>query len=139
MQDSNIAARATGAAPMPAPDAAPCHYRIVAVMLSVLAGFCLAACSSLDTPFTLFADPGKYQYYSCEQIATATKAMTARQDGLKQLMDKAEQSTGGVIASTLAYRADYTAATEELKVLQATARDKNCDSADNWRSSTTIR
>ncbi len=111
----------------------------VLVVPTLAALTCLSACSSLDTPFTVFADPGKYQYYSCEQIATATKAMSARQDGLRQLMDRAEQSTGGVVASVLAYRADYATTTEELKVLQATARDKNCDSSENWRSSATIR
>ncbi len=108
-------------------------------MSALAALICLCACSSMDTPFTVFADPGKYQYYSCEQIASVTKATSARQQDLKTLMDRAEQSTGGVIASALAYRADYATVTEELKVLQATARDKNCDSAESWRSNTTIR
>lgn len=110
------------------------------MMLALAALGCLCACSSIDsTPFTIFADPGKYQYFSCEQIATVTKTMSARQRELKTLMDKAEQSAGGVVASVLAYRADYVTATEELKVLAATARDKNCDSPESWRSNATIQ
>jgi hypothetical protein len=105
-----------------------------------LATACLAACSSTgDAPLTFFADPGKYQYHNCEQLAVATKQTSSRQQELKTLMEKAEQSTGGVVASTLAYRSDYIAATEELKVLDATARNKNCDTPATWRSNSTIR
>ena len=49
-----------------------------------------------------------------------------RAQDLKQLMDKAEQSTGGGIVNVIAYKTDYVSATEELKVLDATARSKNC-------------
>ena len=42
-------------------------------------------------------------------------------------MTRAEQDTGGVIVNVLAYKADHVAASEELKVLEATARSKNCD------------
>lgn len=114
-------------------------HRVGATMLAPAALVCLCACSSMDTPFTVFADPGKYEYFSCDQIAANAKAMTTRQQDLKMLMDRAEQSTGGVIASVLAYRADYATTVEELKVLEATARAKNCDSSQSWRSNATIR
>ena len=54
-------------------------------------------------------------------------------------MDKADRTSGGTAVNLLAYRADHVAATEELKVLDATARDKNCESPANWRSNATIR
>jgi hypothetical protein len=47
--------------------------------------------------------------------------------GLKLLMDKAEQGTGGAVVNVIAYQADYVTAREELKVIDATARAKNCD------------
>ncbi len=46
-------------------------------------------------------------------------------------MDKAAQSSGGVVVNLLAYKADHVAASEELKVLEATARSKNCDAPAN--------
>ena len=49
-------------------------------------------------------------------------------------MNKAEQDTGGVVVNVLAYKADHVAASEELKVLEATARSKNCETPANWRS-----
>jgi hypothetical protein len=106
----------------------------------LLAGAFLAGCSTAgDNPFTVFADPGKYQFYSCDQITAQRKHWSTREQELRTLMTKAEQDTGGVIVNVLAYKADHVAASEELKVLEATARSKNCETPANWRSNTTIR
>lgn len=42
-------------------------------------------------------------------------------------MDKAEQSSGGVFVNVIAYQGDYTAAREELKLIDETRRAKKCD------------
>jgi len=54
-------------------------------------------------------------------------------------MDKADQSAGGAVVNVLAYKADHVAALEELRVLEATARSKNCDNPANWRSNNVVR
>ena len=77
-------------------------------------------------PFTVFADPGEYEFHSCEQLAATRPNLKARAQELKLLMDKAEQSTGGTVVNVIAYKADYVTATEQLKVLDARARDKKC-------------
>ena len=41
-------------------------------------------------------------------------------------MEKARQDTSGTIVSVIAYQADYVAAREQLKVIDATARIKKC-------------
>ncbi len=103
----------------------------------------LALLSSCATPgessATFFADPGKYQFSTCEQLAVHRKTWTTKEQDLKQLMDRAEQGAGGALVNVLAYKADYVAATEELKVLERTARSKHCDSPENWGSSSAIR
>ena len=110
------------------------------VTVGLLTGGVLAGCSTGGgNTFTVFADPGKYQYYSCEQIAGQIKRWSTREQELRALMDKAGRGTGGTVVNLLAYRADYVAATEELKVLDATARDKKCDTPANWGSNTVIR
>ena len=43
----------------------------------------------------LFADPGKYEYHTCEQILTAGRTVAAREAKLRELIQKAEQSAGG--------------------------------------------
>jgi hypothetical protein len=104
---------------------APC----VALSLDgLLAGGLLLACSPAAMgPVTVFADPGKYQYYSCEQMAAQRTYWAGRELELKLLMDKANQGTGGAVVNVIAYQSDYVMVREELKMIDATARAKNCD------------
>ena len=101
----------------------------------------LAACASstLETPFTVHADPGQYEFHNCEQLAAARTARKAREQELKLLMDRAEQSTGGDFVNLIAYKADYVTAQEDLKVIEATARVKKCSTPENWGSNSVIR
>ena len=98
------------------------------VVDGLLVGEVLSACSPTAMgPVTVFVDPGKYQYYNCEQLAGQRTHWTNRELELKLLMDKAEQGTGGTVVNVIAYQTDYVTAREELKVVDTTARAKNCD------------
>jgi hypothetical protein len=99
----------------------------------------LAACSSTSETSFLFAEPGKYAYYNCPQLAVELKTWTKRQQELKSLLDRADQSAGGTAVGLLAYRGDYVSASEELQMLHSTAHSKNCEQDESWRSSTAIR
>jgi hypothetical protein len=100
----------------------------------------LAGCASTGgNAVTVFADPGKYQFSSCEQLANQRKNWSSREQELRLLMDRAEQSTGGAVVNVLAYKADYVAASEELKIVENAARAKNCDTPDTWRSNSVVR
>jgi len=106
----------------------------------LLFGAMLAACSSSsETSFSIFAEPGKYEYYTCVQIAAAMKGQTQHLQDVKTLIDKADQSTGGAAVGFIAYKADYVATKEELESLRSAARSKSCDQDATWRSSTAIR
>ena len=87
----------------------------------------------------LLADPAKYQYHTCEQLATATKAVTTRQQDLATLIARAEQGAAGSLVGTIAYKSDYTAVGQELRLIEATARSKNCVTAATWRSNAVIQ
>jgi hypothetical protein len=64
----------------------------------VIASAFLSACSSAgDDSLTFFADPGKYQYDKCEQLAEQRKPWSRSKQELKLLMDKAQQGPGGAI------------------------------------------
>jgi hypothetical protein len=106
----------------------------------VLAGALLAACSSSsETSFSLFADPGKYQFHTCVQLAAEQKTWSLRQHDLKVLIDKADQSPGGAVVGFLAYKAEYVSAGEELELVHAAARSKKCEQEETWRSNSVIR
>jgi hypothetical protein len=109
--------------------------------LAALWALCLMlnGCAAGAPEVFVFADAGKYQYHNCEQLAVALKAQSARARDLKELMDKAEQSAGGAFVSFMAYRADYAAVTEDLRVLDATARAKNCRTPGSWQSNSVIQ
>src|SRR5262249_4252968 len=110
----------------------------VALILPAL----LAACASeLQNPLMggFFADPGKYEFYSCEQLVPQRAYHESREQKLKLLMDKARQSTGGAAISLVAYQGAYTATQEELKVIDATARLKKCSTPANWASTSPTR
>jgi hypothetical protein len=87
---------------------------------------------------TFFADPAKYQYSSCEQLAVHRQTWTTKEQELKQLMDRADRGAGGALVNVLAYKADYVAATEELKLLERAARAKHCSSPENWSSNSAV-
>jgi hypothetical protein len=101
--------------------------------------FALAGCAgAVDGPL-LFTDPGKYQFHNCEQLATAAKGQIQRQQELKDLINKAEQGAGGIIVSLMAYRSDYVAVEEDLRMIETTARNKNCATPTTWQSNAVIR
>lgn len=104
----------------------------------LLLGMALTGCAS-GGDVLIFADTGKYQYHNCEQLAAAEKQQTARQRELKELIDKAEQGAGGQIVSLIAYRSDYTAVNEDLRVIETTVRAKNCLTPSSRQSNTVIR
>jgi len=100
----------------------------------------LAACgTAIETPFTVFADPGKYEFYSCDQLVPQRKFWEKKENDLKLLMDKAKQSTGGSAINVVAYQGDYVNAREELQVIDATARAKKCKMPDDWQSNAVMR
>ena len=110
----------------------------VALIFSAL----LAACASeISNPLAggAFVDPGKYEFYSCDQIAANRKGVVDKLEKLKLLMDKAEKGAGGAVVNVIAYKGDYVMAQDELKLIDATARDKKCKTPENWSSSSAIR
>jgi hypothetical protein len=99
----------------------------------------MTGCASGGDGVFVFADVGKYQYHNCEQLTAAGKAQSERQRKLKELIDKAEQGAGGQIVSLIAYRADYVAIGEDLRVIDTTARSKNCLTSSSRQSSSAIQ
>jgi hypothetical protein len=111
--------------------------------MSFIAGifpaFLVACTSAIENQFTVFADPGQYEFFSCEQLARQRSDWTKRVQELQLLMDKAEKSTGGAVVNVIAYKGEYVAAQEQVKVIDATARVKKCSTPENWGSTSAIR
>ncbi len=92
--------------------------RASVLALLALVAFGAAACStSSNFQVMLFADPGKYEYHTCDQILKAGEGVAERELKLRELIQKAEQGAGGAIVSTVAYRGEYRTVVEELAVI----------------------
>jgi hypothetical protein len=93
---------------------------------ALLAG--CASSSEISDPRTggFLGDSGAYEYYGCEQIAATRAGLKAREEELKQLIDKAEKGAGGAFVSAIAYKAEYQSILAQIQVADATARDKKC-------------
>ena len=109
---------------------------VLVALASVIVG-----CSSIaDNGMTILADPGTYQYSTCEGLGIKRQTLMKKEQELRQLMDRAEQSAGGAVVNVLAYKGDHVAAVEELQLIERAARAKNCDGgARNWPSNFAIQ
>jgi hypothetical protein len=96
-----------------------------------LALFALAACASgcadmSDNMTAAFADPAKYDLYSCKQLETERKALNTKSAELQGLIDKAQTTTGGTVVAELAYRNEYVAVRGQSHFLEQTWRKNRC-------------
>ncbi len=113
------------------------HLALLATCMLLLC-MTLAACSSGIESMTFLTNPGKYEYHNCGQLSAARKGIVIRQKELKDLIEQAERGTGGAVVGAVVYRPDYVAATEDLRLIDNTARAKDCLATTTWRSNTDI-
>jgi hypothetical protein len=94
-----------------------------ALLLATLLGGCALATDDLANAFV---DPTKFNLLPCPELAKRLDLVSKREQELRGLINKAEQGTGGTVASALAYRTDYLNARGEVKLLQEVSQRKEC-------------
>jgi hypothetical protein len=99
----------------------------------------VTGCGLSDGAGALFVDPGRYTLYHCDDLAARRKALVARENELRGLIERAAESPGGAVVGSFAYRSDYDAVLAEEKLLQRNAAEKNCSFASPLQSDQTIR
>lgn len=105
-----------------------------------LAAVVLASCSANDDVSSYLINPGHYSVYHCKDFAPRLQQLVARENELRSLMDRANESDAGAVIGGLAYRAEYENAVGEEKVLRQTAAEKKCDlNPPTYQSDQTIR
>jgi hypothetical protein len=91
----------------------------------LLAALALAGCAANDSG-ALLIDPGRYELFKCDDLATRWKLVTGREKELRALMDRASQTGGGAVVGQLTYRTEYETVLSDERLLQRTAAAKNC-------------
>ena len=129
----------------PAVSATVAARRALCAWGSAALGFGILAlaggCGMSDGAGAIFVDPGHYSFYRCEDLAVRWKALIARENELRGLMEKAGESTGGSVIGSFAYRSDYDTVLAEEKLVRRNAMEKNCSFASptQFQSDQTIR
>ncbi len=98
----------------------------VAALVAAALAALLSACGTAEEASRFVVAPGKYDIYTCPQIAdqmVTTQAEVARLEGL---MARASQGEGGQAISEIAYGPDYLANRGDLRELRKSAAAKNC-------------
>jgi hypothetical protein len=92
---------------------------------AVAALFLLGGCTGHDLVANA-ARPGKYRLYNCDQLNKRGVELVKREAELQGLIDKARQGPGGEIAIALAYMNEFNTVQGELREIDITGTDKNC-------------
>jgi hypothetical protein len=86
----------------------------------------LAACGTSQQMSSLLVAPGKYDIYTCPQIADRMQEVAAEGQNLEALMARASKDASGQFVSNIAYEPDYLVNRGEMRELQKSAIAKNC-------------
>lgn len=108
------------------------------VMLALAAG-ALAGCSTTDGLDSMLVDPSRYEGYNCKELAGQLQNLDKREKDLRNLIDRADESTSGVVIGAFAYRPDYQTVIADKKVLRRTMTEKKCQLTPSMASDQIIR
>jgi len=92
----------------------------------VLAASALVGCSTTDGLDSMLVDPSRYEGYNCKDLAGQLQGLNKREKDLRNLIDRADESTSGVVIGALTYRTDLQMVIADKKVLQRTIAEKKC-------------
>jgi hypothetical protein len=86
----------------------------------------LSACGTSLQTSSLLVAPGKYDIYTCAQIADRMQDVDTEGKKLEGLMARASQDASGRFVSNIAYEPDYLTNRGEMNELRKSAAAKNC-------------
>ena len=113
------------------------RLRYRAALLGAALSVVLSACGAQDVS-GLLVSPGKYDIYTCAQIADRMQAVEEEGQRLEGLMARASQNSSGQFISNIAYEPDYLSNRGEMRELQKSAAAKNCPPVPPARTSDKI-
>ena len=86
-----------------------------------------AACAGGFDPGYSVVTQDRFDFMACPEIISQRNTWTTREKQLRDLVEKAESSPGGIIVSATAYRSELLHARTHLRLVQQAAQEKGCD------------
>ena len=112
-----------------------CPIRSISALLVALVVPLLGGCGLLgDSATSAFVSPGKFDYYTCDQLTDSGRTFTARERELSELIERAAQGPGGEFVGKVAYRTELMQTRGSLKQIVEVSERKNCTSQSKWQS-----
>jgi hypothetical protein len=108
-------------------------------VILVLAASALGGCSTGGGLASMLVDPSRYEGYNCKDLTGQLQALDKREKDLRNLIDRADESTSGVVIGAFAYRTDYETVKADKKALQGTMAEKKCQLSPSLASDQVIR
>jgi len=109
------------------------------IALVALSAGGLAGCATSDVLDSTLVDPARYEGYNCKELVGQLEILDKRQKELQNLIDRADESTAGVVIGVLTYRTEYESTIAAKKVLRRTMVEKKCQTSPNFASDQGIR
>ena len=101
--------------------------RLAWIALSAQLSLLLGGCGMVGEGSTnAVIEPGKYQYYNCDQLAERAQFLRNREQELSELMQRAAQSPSGQVIGAVSYRTEFVQTRGYLKQIAVLAEQKNC-------------
>ena len=102
----------------------PMRIKLGAIgLIGAALGGCASTMNIIGDPF---AQPAKFQYLRCEDIAKSIATSQKRDKELRDLMDRAGGGVGGSTANMLVYAPDLRQVEGDLRQLREAAGEKRC-------------
>ena len=89
----------------------------------------LAGCASTFDQQSLFAQPGKFRFLPCKELALRSTSLVKREQELNSLVDRAKEGPAGSIISPMVYGPELQQVRADERELAQTQAEKNCNAA----------
>ena len=108
----------------------------IVTMMLVLAALPLGCAGRVEIALV---DPEKYQLHNCAQLEREMKALREHAQELRTLQERAARDAAGAFVARVTYEPDYLSTIGNMEVIEATARDKDCDPSIAAAARTPVR
>jgi hypothetical protein len=104
-----------------------CLSRRIRVIAAVLGCAPMLGCA-MDMTSTL-VEPGKYEFYNCDQLALQIPGMKKRKADLQSLANRASRGIGGSAIAAVTYQPEISSIDASLRQIEQEQRTKQCDTS----------
>jgi hypothetical protein len=98
---------------------------LAAALLCATLGGCAGGIESVYSS-GFWAQPGKYDFIKCPEIARRMAGDSAAESNLSNLMSRADQDPAGPVINLMVYRSQLEQIRADKRVLEQTSREKGC-------------